>query len=155
MGEGVTTEIGNQTIEATIVFEIDSLDELVDQPAVRMMTADSNGNLMLNVADGVDMSKAKVELLFTENAMRELEDLEGQAITLNLDKVTALEGIQLSLTVAESYGMTAEEVFGTTSVETGAFGSNNITITKPVPEPTTATLSLLALMGLAARRRRK
>lgn len=31
----------------------------------------------------------------------------------------------------------------------------NVTFTAPVPEPTTATLSLLALFGLAARRRRK
>ncbi len=32
---------------------------------------------------------------------------------------------------------------------------SNLTITSPIPEPATATLSLLALAGLAARRRRK
>lgn len=38
---------------------------------------------------------------------------------------------------------------------TDAWGMERIYLTAPVPEPTTATLSLLALAGLAARRRRK
>lgn len=38
---------------------------------------------------------------------------------------------------------------------TDAWGLERIYLTAPVPEPTTATLSLLALAGLAARRRRK
>ncbi|MGN0873823.1 MAG: PEP-CTERM sorting domain-containing protein, partial [Akkermansia sp.] len=53
----------------------------------------------------------------------------------------------------------ASEIFG--NVDPGFFklnydGSNVIlTASTNVPEPTTATLSLLALMGLAARRRRR
>lgn len=38
---------------------------------------------------------------------------------------------------------------------TDAWGMERIYLTAPVPEPSTATLSLLALAGLAARRRRK
>ena len=38
---------------------------------------------------------------------------------------------------------------------TDTWGMERIYLTAPVPEPTTATLSLLALAGLAARRRRK
>lgn len=38
---------------------------------------------------------------------------------------------------------------------TDAWGMPRIELTPPVPEPTTATLSLLALAGLAARRRRR
>ena len=40
-------------------------------------------------------------------------------------------------------------------VQSATFTANNVTSNIAVPEPTTATLSLLALAGLAARRRRK
>ncbi|MDO4752363.1 MAG: PEP-CTERM sorting domain-containing protein [Akkermansia sp.] len=78
-------------------------------------------------------------------------------ITFNLDKVTNVDGLELALAVAESTGKTVEEVFGTTSFTTKEYnsGNNNITLGGNVPEPTTATLSLLALAALAGRRRRK
>lgn len=41
------------------------------------------------------------------------------------------------------------------AVQTDAWGMPRIELTPPVPEPTTATLSLLALAGVAARRRRR
>lgn len=137
---------------SVLIFEIDSIYELMDQPDA-LMTLAGDSSPMLNVADGVDMSGAKVELLFTENALAELGAMEGP-VTLNLDKVTNLENIELSLAVEESLGKTSEEVFGTTSVTTGAAGSDENQFTITVPEPATATLSLLALAALAARRRR-
>ena len=151
-----TVTIGSRTevnfgAAGVLIFEIDSIYELIDQPTA-LLTLAGDASTMLNVADGVDMSGAKVELLFTENAITELSAMEGP-ITLNLDKVTNVEGIDLTLAIEESYGKTAEEVFGTTSVTTSTAGNNNFTVT--VPEPTTATLSLLALAALAARRRRK
>lgn len=45
--------------------------------------------------------------------------------------------------------------FNVISVAQGVTGGSGITLTLEVPEPATATLSLLALAGLAARRRRK
>jgi hypothetical protein len=138
---------------ATLVLEIDSIYELMERPDA-LMTLAGDADTMLNVADGVDMSNAKVELLFTENALAELSAIEGP-VTLNLNKVTNLENIELSLAVEESLGKSAEEVFGTTSVTTGAVGSAENQFTITVPEPTTATLSLLALAGLCVRRRRK
>ena len=168
-GEGVTFDWGRTDSEykfvdgqftkvetytpATLVLEIDSIYELVDQPDA-LMTLAGDADSMLNVADGVDMSDVEVQLLFTENALAELSAIEGP-VTLNLDKVTNLENIELSLAVEESLGMSAEEVFGTTSVTTGAAGSAENQFTITVPEPTTATLSLLALASLAMRRRRK
>ena len=138
-----------------LIFEIDSIAELMVQ--TMLLTLDGEGNVpMLSVADGVDMSNAKVGLYFTENALAEM-DAMGSDITLNLDKVTNVDGLELALAVDESTGKTVEEVFGTTSFTTKEFGSgnNNITLGENVPEPTTATLSLLALAALAARRRRK
>lgn len=137
---------------SVLIFEIDSIYELMDQPDA-LMTLAGDSSPMLNVDAGVDMSGAKVELLFTEKALAELGAMEGP-VTLNLDKVTNLENIELSLAVEESLGKTSEEVFGTTSVTTGAAGSDENQFTITVPEPATATLSLLALAALAARRRR-
>lgn len=152
-----TVTIGSRTdvyfgSNGVLIFEIDSIYELMDQPDA-LMTLAGDSSTMLNVADGVDMSGAKVELLFTENALAELGAMEGP-VTLNLNKVTNLENIELSLAVEESLGKTSEEVFGTTSVTTGAAGSDENQFTITVPEPATATLSLLALAALAARRRR-
>lgn len=129
-----------------LMFEIDSLAELMGE-TVELTSA------MLYVENGVNMSNAKVGLYFTENALAEM-DAMGSAITFNLDKVTNVDGLELALAVDESTGKTVEEVFGTTSFTTKV-GNNNITLGENVPEPTTATLSLLALAALAGRRRRK
>ena len=168
-GEGVTFDWGRTNSEykfidgqftkvetytpATLVLEIDSIYELMDRPSA-LMTLAGDADSMLNVADGVDMSDVEVQLLFTENAVAELSAIEGP-VTLNLNKVTNLENVEIALAVEESLGKSAEEVFGTTSVTTGAAGSAENQFTITVPEPTTATLSLLALCGLCARRRRK
>lgn len=129
-----------------LMFEIDSLAELMGETVELTIP-------MLNVDNGVNMSNAKVGLYFTENALAEM-DAMGSAITFNLDKVTNVDGLELALAVDESTGKTVEEVFGTTSFTTKV-GNNNITLGGNVPEPTTATLSLLALAALAGRRRRK
>lgn len=153
-----TVVIGERTevifgTNGEIIFEIDSLSELMDQPM--LYSLDGEEDLpMLSVADGVDMSDASISLLFTENALEELEAMEGP-ITLNLDKVTNVAEIDISLDVVDSFGKTAEAVFGTKTVKTGVYGSSDNVYTVTVPEPTTATLSLLGLMALAARRRRK
>lgn len=153
-----TVVIGERTevifgTNGEIIFEIDSLSELMDQPM--LYSLDGEEDLpMLSVADGVDMSEASISLLFTENALEELEAMEGP-ITLNLDKVTNVAEIDISLDVVDSFGKTAEAVFGTKTVKTGVYGSGDNVYTVTVPEPTTATLSLLGLMALAARRRRK
>lgn len=153
-----TVVIGERTkvsfgTNGELIFEIDSLSELMDQPM--LYSLDGEEDLpMLSVADGVDMSEASISLLFTENALAELEAMEGP-ITLNLDKVTNVAGIDIDFDVAASSGKTAEAVFGTKTVTTGVYGSGDNVYTVAVPEPATATLSLLGLMALAARRRRK
>lgn len=70
----------------------------------------------------------------------------------------------VSVAAGETNGVKASDVFGDSwsnysLVMTGGTNSKNYNVllvqTSDTPEPTTATLSLLALMGLAARRRRK
>lgn len=55
----------------------------------------------------------------------------------------------------DSAYVTEAYVFSTNLTKEEAFGLNREALGLAVPEPTTATLSLLALAGLAARRRRK
>lgn len=65
---------------------------------------------------------------------------------VNCGKVTVMENID-----TESYWLPKMEIF---DCKDTTFTITNFTITS-VPEPATSTLSLLALCGLAARRRRK
>lgn len=151
---------GNVTFvdNSVLIFEIDSLSELMDSPAELASFGSGDGTSpMLDLAEGVELGdNAQVELLFTENAINEMKAYEGP-ITFNLEKVTNVANVELNLTIQEDLGMSAADVFGSnTTFTTGEAGStsNNVTI-QAVPEPTTATLSLLALAGLCARRRRK
>ncbi len=74
--------------------------------------------------------------------------------------LTASSTAQGSLTVSGLDGLTDDNVYIFTKTW-GTWGratmeySMTASVTAPVPEPATATLSLLALAGLAARRRRK
>ena len=76
--------------------------------------------------------------------MEALQNGEG-SVKLFSCNVEQLEGAEVTF-VAEGH----EDVKATVSQENGS-----VTITAVVPEPTTATLSLLALAALASRRRRK
>ncbi len=93
----------------------------------------------------------------------------GSSLTLNLDAVEALSSFQKGdsflltlegLTLASGVTPTTETFSATGwdvyyDADTQTTGNTTLKLTKAVPEPTTATLSLLALAGLAARRRRK
>lgn len=81
------------------------------------------------------------------------------AITLNVDSLDNIEGVTLFKTTGNVTGLDALTVTfmdatGTTKEAAVSF-SNGSVVTSNIPEPTTATLSLLALAGLAARRRRR
>lgn len=106
----------------------------------------NNRNFLFTVSAG-DTEIAKDTNLYIEGGSN-----NGKSLTITLTD---------SLTIAAKDSMTFSIM-----VEQGAEGNNGrgsflglntVTFngTMPVPEPTTATLSLLALAGLAARRRRK
>lgn len=75
-----------------------------------------------------------------------VKNYAGETVTLNFSTETeyATYGVIFSSTKAVSAAGGMNMLF-----------SNIVATTAPVPEPATATLSLLALAGLAARRRRK
>ncbi len=91
----------------------------------------------------------------------------SQSTPLTLGMIFTFDGSKMIVTNSEnsqvSFSIVESNVVGSfnfaTLTNTGAASIPNaetyISITKAVPEPTTATLSLLALAGLAARRRRK
>ena len=95
---------------------------------------------------------------FTHGASNISGDVASRTITLNSGAVTISAGDSLSLSLTAS---PQEDSRGGTFLGlTGATFSGEIVTpvipdTPAVPEPATATLSLLALAGLAVRRRRK
>lgn len=83
---------------------------------------------------------------------------DNVAITLNVDSLDNIAGVELFKTTGNVTGLdtltvTLVDSTGATK-KTAVSYSNGSVVTGTVPEPTTATLSLLALAGLAARRRR-
>lgn len=89
----------------------------------------------------------------------------GSCITLGINNgttsiiktgyVVKLSDVQLITEENAQVGEVAHAVGNGASTYKGITGISNATLTYTIPEPTTATLSLLALAGLAARRRRK
>lgn len=89
-------------------------------------------------------------------------DLQNASITLSYDCVSKTS----SVTVLNASGVTSILNYKNTEWDASKIGLSGwtaatwgdtvtVSVTPMVPEPTTATLSLLALAGLAARRRRK
>ena len=115
----------------------------------------------LTVSEGVvDTISADTSKNYTYNAGSGAISVNGTTITGGLAKI-------YSRGYADSENSYEDclYVFGANGTNTGTVNSNNIAYNvhvvpssikvATVPEPTTATLSLLALAGLAARRRRK
>lgn len=99
----------------------------------------------LTVANGVELNGAKVFV-----SVDSLEDIvSGAKITLFDDATGTLEFDDALVTFVDANG---EETQATVY---GAATGGSITVNTVVPEPTTATLSLLALAALAGRRRRR
>ena len=130
----------------------------------------SNGYISMTTGTAVDssFSAVKTDLRLTENAWNTITfTLSNNQWTATLGGVTSdaktLGAVSWDASAAErnkySIGIKAP---GWNSGATGLNDSGckiaNMSIAytaAPIPEPTTATLSLLALAGLAARRRRK
>lgn len=102
----------------------------------------------LTEADGLTIADGATIMVTVSTEM--LENLDGQEFTLFSGNVSNLTNANIVFTDnnEETEDKQANISLGSTS------GSIKVEI-QAVPEPTTATLSLLALVGLAARRRRK
>lgn len=133
---------------------------------------DSNGALTFNRSDvtatyavTMDDSKTVVatlgadktyDIVLTSYAKPDASSKVGRASDNFYISVTPQGGTATTMNLA-GFGLNAEDGLGAVVIGSanGVAGSiSNLTI-KSVPEPTTATLSLLALAGLVARRRRK
>jgi len=122
----------------TITFKLDA--------QVMTLADDATAAGMLTV-DSLEVSGTKIVVNLSEEAFN---DLEGE--TFNLFNVTN-EGGGADLANADIvFTNGTQSKVGTI---TAIGGSVTVKDTKLVPEPTTATLSLLALAALAARRRRR
>ncbi len=84
-------------------------------------------------------------------------DGDSYSLTLNSSAMSGSYSCDLNLTTLDITKMVVTIEGGGTAQEGWETGTmSNLSISTPaIPEPTTATLSLLALAGLAARRRRK
>lgn len=120
-------------------------DSNVDSITLNGGTITFEDGAILTVANGVELNGAKVFV-----SVDSLEDIvSGAEITLFDDATGTLEFNDTLVTFVDANG---EETQATVN---GAATGGSITVNAVVPEPTTATLSLLALAALAGRRRRR
>lgn len=107
-------------------------------------------NAKLTLVDGAELNLTNtvIEVLVSEETLAGLKDGSSDPVTLfeTQDVTTDLKGITVNFTDGTN---------DLTAKVDGTADGTGVVITTIVPEPTTATLSLLALAGLAARRRRK
>lgn len=136
--------------------------------SVKNLTLSDNSSLVLNAygekaAFVIGSLSLGVNLTLDTTTMQRIVGLQKDESLIIFQSVT-----DLVLGGDESQLATADSVTGTIGVDAAAYFKGleantyylnlvggNVSITKQIPEPTTVTLSLLALAGLAARRRRK
>lgn len=158
------TYIGNDVSADSIVLESGTLS--LAEAALTETSITMNGG-SLNILNNVEVGALTLNdgtLNFSGDYVIDLgnEDLilgDNVAITLNVDSLDNIEGITLFKTTGNVSGLdelsvTFRDATGTEKEAAVSF-SNGSVVTGSIPEPTTATLSLLALAGLAARRRRR
>ena len=107
------------------------------------------GCLTLNI-QGED----KINLVLTLDGML----MEDSIVNLFSDVVTLKLGSDMQYTSTDTFEFYASQFFSGSMIGEDTmvhFQNGSMTVTGLIPEPTTATLSLLALAALAARRRRK
>ncbi len=109
----------------------------------------------LSVADGMINGSLTLNINMTEEQLKYFLFAydEGEIIGFELAGISSLEGIFYNDITLFINGV-SYEVLGATSVLAGG-SSSNYNVVLYIPEPSSATLSLLALAGLMARRRRK
>ncbi|MDD6814175.1 MAG: PEP-CTERM sorting domain-containing protein [Akkermansia muciniphila] len=147
-----TVSTGSLTVRGTSTSTLYANLELKANGTLKLDSALAMGST-LTLGSGITLSGSLLDSwMDRSNALTLFSGVDG--LTVN----------GVSVAAGETNGVKASDVFGDSwsnysLVMTG--GTNNkdynvqLVQTSDVPEPTTATLSLLALMGLAARRRRK
>ena len=143
--EGATLEGSRTNEEIAMVFAMSAEDEAV-LDSVASLNADlvlEDGAILNMVGGSIDLNGkaltmgSNIQVSYTGNAA------EGEEVVL-FKNVGSTDATEYELTLN-----------GKTTTATLSDGNVVVEYTASVPEPTTATLSLLALAALAARRRRK
>jgi len=132
---------------------------------------DSSTTLTFNVTDDSNKTSDALTFAVYEGYAYIGNKTTKEYITVNLSDVTFTGEASSSMTSGEARAfansqktpisnvrIASLDALGISENETldmGTLVTSGVAVTKPVPEPTTATLSLLALAGLAARRRRR
>ena len=161
--------IGEVDIETTCSLNIMDFDEIIiaegaeanlnsvamtrsaltlDNITLLTTTEATEHTFTLNL-NGISTEKLTIAIQFSD-AVTELSDYSISLFsdTLDTSELTA----EVILLDAQGNIISDDEV---QFIDTAIAGGTQFTISASVPEPTTATLSLLALAGLAMRRRRK
>ncbi len=143
-GTGIT--VSNSVLN-TQIFNFHIADGLrLSQEAMISMTSKYNG-----------LDLPGVNLGFYNDDVQDWSAFDGQTITLvsTAKSITVGEGSLGDVEIKGADGATVATATLGLGNENKSLVLSNIKGTAPVPEPTTGTLSLLALAGLCIRRRRK
>ena len=148
-------QTGNLILNGGEIFFGESAVTLSEEGLASTVTTVSTGAMTLNsgtiyIADNYVIDLRGEALTLTENvnivmSVASLDNAEGLTVFAEAGNVEGLD--KLSVTLVDETGTEKKMAV--------SYNSDGSVVTSTIPEPTTATLSLLALAALAARRRRK
>lgn len=153
--DGATLEVVNA--DSASAYALSLAEAATTIPAASVLDADLilEDNAALTIVGGpVDMNGHSVTIgndVSITMLLNTLEGVEGTQMTLFNNEADGAVSVSSTAKVLLTDGTTTMSATYTDNLD----GSITITATEIVPEPTTATLSLLALAALAARRRRR
>ena len=150
---GLTATAGTINLSGDVTFtgevRLGGLSLLTDDETTPALTINITQGTTLIFENQVALSNAVINVLLSDNEVSEGETL----FTIASVDGKALDALNQAAVTFEHGGIDVTETVKAANANVG-LNASYVTNTT-IPEPTTATLSLLALMGLAARRRRK
>lgn len=154
-GTGISASFigAGETVQLLNFYIVDSQAE--DATPMLTLTSD-DAYTVLNLSTFTPWAQEGNSLGFYGESGTDWTKFEGKSITL-VSSIQAIQGLDEASEVdikAEDGVVIATATLGI-SPDFKTLSLSNIKATSPVPEPTTGTLSLMALAALAARRRRK
>ncbi len=146
----VSVALGGGTLEAMDVSQLELTDSTSFTATTLSFYVDGVGNFScIGIADGESLTLSSVTdiTIYISNSMAEIGDFSLQLI----------DGAIVGLSESVSVNYVVDGAYVSTGLSVGSDGTGMVLsgALEAVPEPSTATLSLLALAALGWRRRRK